>query len=159
MSNQTTETGRRLRRSVTITDGSGNIRQYQPGDVPDEDAASRITNPKAWEGWAPKGTSRVQRATTHWPPSGGLEEMSEDQVRAAAASNSVTTEGDEGEVRTQKETGNFSDRAALNEMTIPQLRAVAAEKEIDLEGANRKPEMIDRIIEGDSSFEEDDEED
>jgi hypothetical protein len=141
---ETKEKGRRLAKSVVAMDpDTGEFKNFLAGTIPPESVADNITNPAAWESSSKGGTSH---------PNGGLSVMEDEEIFAAANSNSSRgSEEDEDDLNTVKATGDFDEEAEYAKQTIPQLRAQAAERGIDTTGMSRKQELIDALVEDDAS--------
>lgn len=136
--------GKRLAKSVTLPNESGEYINYLKGTEPSEDIAEQITNPAAWE-----PESAADRADGGaWPPDGGFETMDDEEIFAAANS---TSSSDERDLNTSKANGIFDSNSAYQSMTVPALRATAEERDLDSSGLTRKQELIDLLVEDDAS--------
>lgn len=140
--------GRKLAKTVTLMDDSGNFQKYLKGTEPDEEVAGRITNPAAW---VPEEDSPERNPDHSWPPDGGFESMSDEEIFLAANSTSSSTgEGDRSDLRTQKATGDHDPSETYRKATIPQLRTMAEERELDTQGLTRRRELVDLLEKDDA---------
>lgn len=140
---------RTLAKTVTLMDpNSGEFVTHLKGTQPGDEVAERITNPAAW---VPE-SEEDRRVGGTWPPDGGLEAMTEQEVFRAAnsTSTSTATEGEEGDERTKKATGRFDPNLTYSAASIPQLRAMADERGIDVQGMNRKQQLVEALQEADA---------